>query len=78
VWSPSFECFVRPNGEHAGRIGHRQVDEFLEFVVGRVRANTVRRLRARCCRADLVQRQPTRGQRISCGAQLMTKVPRVP
>jgi hypothetical protein len=34
-WSPSFECHVRPDGEHEYRIGHQLIDEFLEFVVGR-------------------------------------------
>ena len=42
MWSPSFECHVRPDGEHEYRIGHPLVDEFLEFVVGRARPNTVR------------------------------------
>ena len=41
-WIPSFECDVRPDGEHVYRIGHRLIDEFLEFVVGRARPNTVR------------------------------------
>jgi integrase/recombinase XerD len=41
-WSPSFECHVRPDGERVFRIGHQLVDEFLEFVVGRARPNTVR------------------------------------
>jgi integrase/recombinase XerD len=41
-WSPSFECHVGPDGEHEYKIGHRLVDEFLEFVVGRARPNTVR------------------------------------
>jgi integrase/recombinase XerD len=41
-WSPSFECHVRPDGEREYRIGHQLVDEFLEFVVGRARPNTVR------------------------------------
>ncbi|HXB36893.1 MAG TPA: tyrosine-type recombinase/integrase [Acidimicrobiales bacterium] len=41
-WSPSFECHVRPDGEREYKIGHRLVDEFLEFVVGRARPNTVR------------------------------------
>ena len=41
-WSPTFECHVRPDGEHEYRIGHLLVDEFLEFVVGRARPNTVR------------------------------------
>ena len=42
VWSPSFECHVRPDGEREYRIGHELVDQFLEFVVGRARPNTVR------------------------------------
>ena len=42
VWSPSFECHDRPDGEHEYRIGHPLVDQFLEFVVGRARPNTVR------------------------------------
>lgn len=41
-WSPSFECHVRPDGEVVYRIGHQLIDEFLEFVVGRTRPNTVR------------------------------------
>ena len=41
-WSPSFECHVRPDGEAVYRIGHQLIDEFLEFVVGRTRPNTVR------------------------------------
>jgi len=41
-WSPSFECHVRPDGEHEYIVGHPLVDEFLEFVVGRARPNTVR------------------------------------
>jgi integrase/recombinase XerD len=41
-WSPSFECHVRPDGERVYRIGHPLIDEFLEFVVGRARPNTVR------------------------------------
>jgi len=42
VWSPSFESHVRPDGEVEYRIGHELVDQFLEFVVGRARPNTVR------------------------------------
>ena len=42
VWSPSFESHVRPDGERQYRIGHELVDQFLEFVVGRTRPNTVR------------------------------------
>jgi integrase/recombinase XerD len=41
-WIPSFECHVHPDGEHVYRIGHQLIDEFLEFVVGRARPNTVR------------------------------------
>jgi integrase/recombinase XerD len=41
-WSPSFECHVCPDGERVYRIGHPLIDEFLEFVVGRARPNTVR------------------------------------
>ena len=41
-WSPTFECHVRSDGEHEYRIGHQLIDEFLEFVVGRARPNTVR------------------------------------
>jgi len=41
-WSPLFECHIRPDGEHVYRIGHQLTDEFLEFVVGRARPNTVR------------------------------------
>jgi len=42
VWSPTFESHVRPDGEREYRIGHELVDQFLEFVVGRARPNTVR------------------------------------
>jgi site-specific recombinase XerD len=42
VWSPSFESHVRPDGEREYGIGHELVDQFLEFVVGRARPNTVR------------------------------------
>jgi integrase/recombinase XerD len=42
VWSPLFESHVRPDGEREYRIGHELVDQFLEFVVGRARPNTVR------------------------------------
>jgi len=41
-WSPSFKRHVRPDGEHVYKIGHELIDEFLEFVVGRARPNTVR------------------------------------
>lgn len=42
MWTPSFECVVRPGGEREYRVGHELVDEFLEFVSGRARPNTVR------------------------------------
>ena len=41
-WIPFFERHVRSDGEHVYRIGHQLIDEFLEFVVGRARPNTVR------------------------------------
>jgi integrase/recombinase XerD len=42
MWTPSFECLVRADGEREYRVGHELVDEFLEFVSGRARPNTVR------------------------------------
>ena len=42
MWSPSFECVVRADGRRLYRVGHELIDEFLEFVAGRCRANTVR------------------------------------
>lgn len=42
MWSPSFECVVRGDGVRGYRVGHELIDEFLEFVAGRCRANTVR------------------------------------
>lgn len=42
MWSPSFECVVRGDGARGYRVGHELIDEFLEFVAGRCRANTVR------------------------------------
>ena len=41
-WSPSFECHLSPDGEERYVVGHELVDEFLEFVAGRARPNTVR------------------------------------
>lgn len=42
-WSPSFTRTARPDGDgHVYRVGHPAVDEFLEFVAGRARPNTVR------------------------------------
>ena len=41
-WSPSFECHVDPDGDRRYVVGHELVDEFLEFVAARSRANTVR------------------------------------
>jgi integrase/recombinase XerD len=42
VWSPSFRCVVRADGDRLWRVGHDQVDEFLEFAHGRARSSTVR------------------------------------
>lgn len=42
VWSPSFRCVVRADGDRSWRVGHDQVDEFLEFAHGRARPSTVR------------------------------------
>jgi len=42
-WSPSFIRVARPDGDgHVYQVGHPAVDEFLEFVAGRARPNTVR------------------------------------
>lgn len=42
AWSPSFRCIV-PSGEtRSYRVGHPDVDEFLEFIGARARPNTVR------------------------------------
>jgi integrase/recombinase XerD len=42
MWTPSFRCLLRADGEREYRVGHELVDEFLEFVSGRARSNTVR------------------------------------
>jgi integrase/recombinase XerD len=42
MWSPTFKCLVHGDGERSWRVGHALVDEFLEFVSGRARPNTVR------------------------------------
>ena len=42
VWSPLFRCVVRADGDRSWRVGHDQVDEFLEFAHGRARPATVR------------------------------------
>lgn len=42
VWSPSFRRVWRADGEQSWRVGHDQVDEFLEFAHGRARPSTVR------------------------------------
>ena len=61
-WSPSFECHVRPDGEHVYRIGHQLIDEFLEFVVGRARPNTVRAYaHDLSVFFSVVKKDPTRG-----------------
>jgi integrase/recombinase XerD len=39
---PVFRCVVRADGERSWRVGHDQLDEFLEFAHGRARPNTVR------------------------------------
>jgi hypothetical protein len=45
-WSPSFNRIARPDGDgHVYQVGHPAVDEFLEFVAGRARPNTVHELR---------------------------------
>ena len=42
VWSPLFRCVVRPGGDRSWRVGHDQIDKFLEFAHGRARPATVR------------------------------------
>lgn len=42
MWNPVFECVVSADGERGYRVGHELIDEFLEFVAGRARPNTVR------------------------------------
>jgi integrase len=42
MWSPSFVCVVRDDGVREYRVGHEVVDEYLGFVAGRARPNTVR------------------------------------
>lgn len=42
MWNPVFECVVSDDGERGYRIGHDLIDEFLEFVAGRARLNTVK------------------------------------
>jgi integrase/recombinase XerD len=42
MWTPSFRCLLRADGEREYRVGHELVDEFLVFVSGRARPNTVR------------------------------------
>jgi integrase/recombinase XerD len=43
VWSPSFRCLARLAGDDpVYQVGHPDIDEFLEFVAGRARPNTVR------------------------------------
>lgn len=42
-WTPSFTRIARPDGDgHVYQVGYPAVDEFLEFVAGRARPNTVR------------------------------------
>ncbi len=42
MWSPGFECVVGEDGEKSYLVGHQLIDEFLEFIAGRARPNTVR------------------------------------
>lgn len=42
MWVPVFESAVGDDGERRYRVGHEVVDEFLEFMEGRCRPNTVR------------------------------------
>jgi integrase/recombinase XerD len=42
AWSPSFRCIVPAGEARSYRVGHRDVDEFLEFIGARARPNTVR------------------------------------
>src|SRR5271154_7275465 len=42
VWSPQVRRLPRRGGGERWVIGHRLVDEFLEFASGRARPNTVR------------------------------------
>lgn len=42
MWFPLFECVVRAGGDRSWRVGHEQVDAFLEFAHGRARPATVR------------------------------------
>lgn len=42
MWNPTFERVVNGDGERGYRVGHEVIDEFLEFVAGRARPNTVK------------------------------------
>jgi integrase/recombinase XerD len=42
MWNPVFERVVSGDGEVGYRVGHQLIDEFLEFVAGRARPNTVK------------------------------------
>ena len=42
MWNPVFERVVSCDGERGYRVGHQLIDEFLEFVAGRARPNTVK------------------------------------
>jgi site-specific recombinase XerD len=42
MWVPVFESAVGDDGERVYRVGHVLIDEFLEFMDGRCRPNTVR------------------------------------
>lgn len=41
-WEPAFECRIGANGERRYVVGHKLIDDFLEFVAARSRPNTVR------------------------------------
>lgn len=42
MWTPTFRCVLRADGEREYRVGHDLVDEFLEFVSVRARPNTIK------------------------------------
>ena len=42
MWNPVFERVVSGDGGTGYRVGHELIDEFLEFVAGRARPNTVK------------------------------------
>jgi integrase/recombinase XerD len=59
-WDPSFVCQLAPNGERHYIVGHELVDEYLEFVAARSRANTVRAYaHDLCVFFSVVKKDPT-------------------